>query len=385
MNVKKCKKAIVTLLAATMLLGAVPAYAVERTEMPDYFRIGFDAEKVTTGYQFTMGYGRYKGPSDGNKELYGSVTVGDDYYYSIETDGQITVTNANPSSTGFVYICCDVGHPLASFVDLNGDPVTVPGGYFADVDEDRYYLGADGQWEVSDYGILLVSQVMGIDGERGTMLSPGQSCTFTLPQDGTDASYLLYFYYYDPETTILSDNYTAFQRNVFRYEDTGTVAGFTDVYATDYYADAVVWAKDNGVTSGTSATTFSPGNTVTRAQAVTFLWRAAGSPQPASAVSPFVDVTDPSAYYYDAVLWAAEQGITGGVGDNRFSLDGTLTYDQILAMLCRAAGETASGSDWSDAAISWAAANGLTDGLTFAAKGSCPRSDLIYCLWKQLA
>lgn len=164
-----------------------------------------------------------------------------------------------------------------------------------------------------------------------------------------------------------------------------TVAGFNDVYESDYYADAVVWAKESGVTSGTSATTFSPGNTVTRAEAVTFLWRAAGSPQPTSTVSPFTDVTDTSAYYYDAVLWAAEQGITGGIGNNRFSLYGTLTYDQILTMLCRASGETATGSDWSAAAVSWAAANGLTDGLDFGAKDSCPRADVVYCLWKQLA
>ena len=164
-----------------------------------------------------------------------------------------------------------------------------------------------------------------------------------------------------------------------------TVAGFSDVHKSDYYADAVVWAKETGVTGGTSATTFSPGSTVTRAQAVTFLWRAAGSPQPAAATSPFTDVTDTSAYYYDAVLWATEQGITGGVGNNRFSVDGTLTYDQMLAMLCRAAGDTATGDDWSAAAVAWAKEHGLTNGLNFGAKNSCPRSDVVYCLWKQLA
>lgn len=164
-----------------------------------------------------------------------------------------------------------------------------------------------------------------------------------------------------------------------------TVAGFNDVYENDYYADAVAWAKESGVTGGTSATTFSPGSTVTRAQAVTFLWRAAGSPQPAAATSPFTDVTDTGAYYYDAVLWATEQGITGGVGNNRFSVDGTLTYDQMLAMLCRAAGDTTTGDDWSAAAVAWAKEHGLTNGLNFGAKNSCPRSDVVYCLWKQLA
>ena len=164
-----------------------------------------------------------------------------------------------------------------------------------------------------------------------------------------------------------------------------TVAGFSDVHKSDYYADAVVWAKETGVTGGTSATTFSPGSTVTRAQAVTFLWRAAGSPEPVAATSPFTDVTDTGAYYYDAVLWATEQGITGGVGNNRFSVDGTLTYDQMLAMLCRAAGDTTTGDNWSAAAVAWAKEHGLTNGLNFGAKNSCPRSDVVYCLWKQLA
>ena len=163
------------------------------------------------------------------------------------------------------------------------------------------------------------------------------------------------------------------------------VAGFTDVGSYDYYADAVQWAVNQGVTNGTSATTFSPANTVTRAEAVTFLWRAAGSPEPASTTSPFTDVTDPGAYYYKAVLWASEQGITTGAGGGRFDLTGTLAYDQIFTFLCRAAGESASGADWSAAAVAWAEQNGLTDGLSFTAKASCPRCDVVYCLWKQMA
>ena len=166
---------------------------------------------------------------------------------------------------------------------------------------------------------------------------------------------------------------------------TTTVAGFTDVYVSDYYADAVAWAKDREITGGTTPTTFSPNATVTRAQAVTFLWRAAGEPEPASTASPFTDVTDSGQYYYKAVLWAAEQGIVGGVGNGQFSLDGNLSYEQILAMLCRAAGADASGADWSAKALSWAETNGLTDGLAFSAGGSCPRSDVVYCLWKQMA
>lgn len=165
----------------------------------------------------------------------------------------------------------------------------------------------------------------------------------------------------------------------------GPVAGFTDVTTGDYYADAVDWAVQHGVTGGTSATTFSPAAAVTRAQAMTFLWRAAGSPEPVSSASPFTDVADPSAYYYKPVLWAAEQGITGGVSATEFGVNIPLAYDQIFTFLCKAAGETLPGSDWSAGAVAWAKQNGLTDQLSFSAKTTCPRSDVIYCLWKQLA
>ena len=153
---------------------------------------------------------------------------------------------------------------------------------------------------------------------------------------------------------------------------------------SDYFADAGAWAVRQGVTTGTGANTFSPDSAVTRAEAVTFLWRAAGEPAPASSASSFSDVTDRSAYYYDAVLWAAQEGITTGAGGGRFDLNSTLSYDQIFTFLCRAAGETASGDDWSAAAVNWASSNGLTDGLSFTAKADCPRSDVVYCLWKQL-
>ena len=161
-------------------------------------------------------------------------------------------------------------------------------------------------------------------------------------------------------------------------------SGFSDVAESDYFADAVAWAVRQGVTTGTGANTFSPDSAVTRAEAVTFLWRAAGEPAPASSASSFSDVTDRSAYYYDAVLWAAQEGITTGAGGGRFDLNSTLSYDQIFTFLCRAAGETASGDDWSAAAVNWASSNGLTDGLSFTAKADCPRSDVVYCLWKQL-
>ena len=167
-------------------------------------------------------------------------------------------------------------------------------------------------------------------------------------------------------------------------QETAEGAGFTDVSSSDYFAQAVGWAVTNGITQGTGGGAFSPENTVTRAEAVTFLWRSAGEPEPAATASPFTDVTDSSAYYYDAVLWAVEQGITQGVGDGRFNLTGTLTYEQIFTFLCRFAGQSAGGAGWSAAAVNWAQDNGLTDGLAYTAAAPCPRSDVVYCLWKQL-
>lgn len=163
-----------------------------------------------------------------------------------------------------------------------------------------------------------------------------------------------------------------------------TVAGFTDVMSDNYFAGAVSWAVDNGVTSGTSKTTFSPYASVTRAQAVTFMWRAAGCPEPAGKTSPFTDVTDADAYYYKPILWAAEKGITSGVSKTLFGVNSPVAYDQMFAFLARFAGADTGSGDWSANAISWANSAGLTDGLSFTAKAACPRCDVVYALWKQL-
>ena len=108
---------------------------------------------------------------------------------------------------------------------------------------------------------------------------------------------------------------------------------FTDVAANAYYCKAVLWAVENGITTGTSATTFSPGAPCTRAQGVTFLWRANGR-KAASAAASFTDVAS-DAYYAPAVAWAAEQNVTGGVGNGLFSPDTTCTRAQIVSMLYR--------------------------------------------------
>ena len=256
-----------------------------------------------------------------------------------------------------------------------------------------YYLNQDGGWSELESAILDMNY-MGQASERdtyanalsGLFLKPGESATFTLPDDGTDTFYLLWVVSTNLDTGNIRWQYSEF-KNVEAAPTVDTVTGFTDVSENDYYADAVLWARDAGVTSGTGNGQFSPDSTITRAEAVTLLWRAAGSPAPKSGSSPFSDVKDTSAYYYDAVLWAAENSITGGTGGNRFGRDGTLTYDQIFSFLRRAAGEDNGngGLTWSEAAVAWAEENGLTDGLSYAPEDPCSRADLVYCMWKQMA
>ncbi len=172
---------------------------------------------------------------------------------------------------------------------------------------------------------------------------------------------------------------------------------FTDVQPGAYYYDAVLWAVEKGITNGTSDTAFSPNLTCTRAQTVTFLWRAAGSPAPQSTANPFTDVQS-GAYYYDAVLWAVEQGITNGTSDTAFSPDATVTRGQTVTFLHRYAGsQDAAGSNpfadvaadayYADA-VQWAVANGVTQGTgenTFSPADGCTRGQIVTFLYRYMA
>ena len=171
---------------------------------------------------------------------------------------------------------------------------------------------------------------------------------------------------------------------------------FLDVPAGAYYEDAVVWAVGKGITSGTNATTFDPNGTCTRAQAVTFLWRAAGSPTPKTKLMPFPDVPVGS-YYWNAVLWAIEQGITEGTSYLTFSPNDSCTRAQIVTFLWRAKGNPAvSGSaPFTDvapdayyaAAVTWAEKNGITGGIgngLFGSNNTCTRAQIVTFLYRAM-
>ena len=167
---------------------------------------------------------------------------------------------------------------------------------------------------------------------------------------------------------------------------------FVDVKASDYYYDAVLWAAQNGITSGTDAEHFSPNQPCTRAQIVTFLWRAAGSPEPKS-MSSFSDVSADS-YYAKAVAWAVENGITTGTGDGKFSPDATCTRAQSVTFLFRAIGKLVdSKAEFSDVltdsyyanAVAWAVENGVTNGIgdgLFGPDNSCTRAQIVTFLFR---
>ncbi|MBQ7681396.1 MAG: S-layer homology domain-containing protein, partial [Oscillibacter sp.] len=172
---------------------------------------------------------------------------------------------------------------------------------------------------------------------------------------------------------------------------------FTDVSPQSYCYDAVLWAVGNGIVSGTTDTTFSPKEPCTAAQAVTFLWRAAGSPEPSSTESPFTDL-DPGAYYYKAVLWAAEHDITMGTTESTFSPDKTVSRSQFITLLYRTFGnaervescpfeDVAADAYYRDA-VAWAYARGVTRGTTattFAPLRSCDRGQIVTFLYRYFA
>ena len=169
---------------------------------------------------------------------------------------------------------------------------------------------------------------------------------------------------------------------------------FIDVNENAYYYDAVLWAVEKGITGGTTAATFSPDDACTRAQMVTFLWRAAGSPVVNYAMS-FTDVPA-DAYYAEAVRWAVSQGITAGTSATTFSPNATVTRGQTVTFLWRAAGSpVVAGDSFADVAadayyapaVAWAVREGITSGVgaeTFAPSADCTRGQIVTFLYRDM-
>ena len=179
------------------------------------------------------------------------------------------------------------------------------------------------------------------------------------------------------------------------FTEDGSLNPFQDVPGDAYYFEAVNWAVANNVTNGTSETTFSPNVGCTRAQVVTFLWRAAGQPEPTEGTNPFTDVKE-GTYYYKAVLWAVEKGITNGTSETTFDPDETCTRGQIVTFLWRREGKpapTGANNPFADvkpsayfgSAVLWAVEKGITNGTsetTFEPNEDCTRAQVVTFLWR---
>ena len=164
---------------------------------------------------------------------------------------------------------------------------------------------------------------------------------------------------------------------------------FSDVKLSDYFYNAVLWAytSDPQITTGLSATEFGPAASCTRGQVVTFLWRACGCPEPKTAENPFTDVK-PTEYWYKPILWAVEQGITAGTSATTFSPAATCTNAHILTFLWRAMGQpgkTENPQSWYADALNWAEKNGLLTGTctgTLDTAADCPRCNVVEYLYR---
>ena len=165
---------------------------------------------------------------------------------------------------------------------------------------------------------------------------------------------------------------------------------FLDISERDYFHDSVVWAVENGITNGVKPDRFGPNDSCTRSQVVTFLWRAAGSPAPNLEVNPFTDVAG-EIWYADAVLWAVESGITNGLTATTFGPDEICNRSQVVTFLHRAHGSRTPGltehpfadvktGDWYEQSVLWALENGITNGLTattFGPNAVCSRAQVV--------
>ncbi len=172
---------------------------------------------------------------------------------------------------------------------------------------------------------------------------------------------------------------------------------FTDVPEGSFYIDPVLWAVEKGITTGATATTFNPNGNCQRAQVVTFLWRAAGSPEPTKTENPFTDVKE-SDFYYKAVLWAVEKGVTNGLTATEFGPFTLCNRAQVVTFLWRAMGSPESTADvaftdvqsgqFYSTAVAWAVENNITNGISateFGVGGICNRAQVVTFLYRTLA
>ena len=332
--------------------------------------------------QYTITYNLAGGTAEGNPST-----------YTIETKA---FTLKNPTKSGYTF----TGWSGTGLDGENNMTVTIPTGSTGN----RIYTA---HWRYNGSGHSYSYYTIKATAGAGGSISPsgnvsvreGRAQTFTITPD---KGYAVSNVKIDGKSIGAVKSYTFknVRRNhaievIFTKVNGNPQTGvFVDVATGSYYEDAVDWAVENGITKGTDDTHFSPDGICTRAQAVTFLWRTAGSPKPETRAMPFTDVPVGS-YYYDAVLWAVENGITKGTSDTTFSPNMTCSRAQIVAFLWRSEKSPAAGTAnpfadvKSDAyyadAVLWAVKENITKGTTsttFSPNVDCTRAQIVTFLWR---
>lgn len=332
--------------------------------------------------QYTITYNLAGGTAEGNPST-----------YTIETKA---FTLKNPTKSGYTF----TGWSGTGLDGENNMTVTIPTGSTGN----RIYTA---HWRYNGSGHSYSYYTIKATAGAGGSISPsgnvsvreGRAQTFTITPD---KGYAVSNVKIDGKSIGAVKSYTFknVRRNhaievIFMKANGNPQTGvFVDVATGSYYEDAVDWAVENGITKGTDDTHFSPDGICTRAQAVTFLWRAAGSPKPEPRAMPFTDVPVGS-YYYDAVLWAVENGITKGTSDTTFSPNMTCTRAQIVAFLWRSEKSPAAGiaNPFADVkstayyadAVLWAVKENITKGTTsttFSPNADCTRAQIVTFLWR---
>ena len=332
--------------------------------------------------QYTITYNLAGGTAEGNPST-----------YTIETKA---FTLKNPTKSGYTF----TGWSGTGLDGENNMTVTIPTGSTGN----RIYTA---HWRYNGSGHSYSYYTIKATAGAGGSISPsgnvsvreGRDQTFTITPD---KGYAVANVKIDGKSIGAAKSYTF--ENVSRTHTIEVIfmkangnpqtGVFVDVATGSYYEDAVDWAVENGITKGTDDTHFSPDGICTRAQAVTFLWRTAGSPKPETRAMPFTDVPVGS-YYYDAVLWAVENGITKGTSDTTFSPNMTCSRAQIVAFLWRSEKSPAAGTAnpfadvkstayYADAVL-WAVKENITKGTTsttFSPNADCTRAQIVTFLWR---
>ena len=332
--------------------------------------------------QYTIAYDLAGGTAEGNPDT-----------YTIET-GAFTLTN--PTKSGYTF----TGWSGTGLDGENNMTVTIPTGSTGNRTYTAHWRYNGSAHSYSYYTIKATAGDGGSISPSGNVsVREGRDQTFTITPD---KGYAVANVKIDGKSIGAVKSYTF--ENVSRTHTIEVIfmkangnpqtGVFVDVATGSYYEDAVDWAVENGITKGTDDTHFSPDGICTRAQAVTFLWRTAGSPEPETRTMPFTDVPVGS-YYYDAVLWAVENGITKGTSDTTFSPNMTCSRAQIVTFLWRSEKSPAAGTAnpfadvkstayYADAVL-WAVKENITKGTTsttFSPNADCTRAQIVTFLWR---